>query len=125
MKIDLLRYGMDFYDEIEGCDMDNFRLRPAYSGSLGSGVSDLYIKTKDGHYIAGDFMIWEKNKTNNKDGNRLHFDFTEYDEKLENGKRYHGFDKYVKKLEPTLANIEKLLSIATGQDVKVELEKRK
>lgn len=124
VEIELMRYGMDFYTNIEDCDMGNYRLRPAYSG-LSGGTSELYIKTKNGHYIAGDFMIWEKNSTNNKEGNKLHFDFTEYDENLQNGTRYHGFDKYIKSLAPTLENISKLLSVATGKEVTLKLECRK
>lgn len=125
LEITLMRYGMDFYTNIEECNMGNYRLRPAYTGSMPGGCSDIYIKTRNGHYIAGDFTIWEKNNTNNKESNKLHFDFTEYDENLENGTSYHGFDKYIKTLAPTIENIAKLLSVATGKKVIVKLECRK
>ena len=121
MKVKLIKMGMDFYGGDERWDMGNYRVRPYYDGAMGGGVSDGYIKLKGGGYIAGDFEFWRKNNTNNKEGDRLHWSFTVYDDKLENGKYFHGFDKYTKQLDPTLENIAKLLSEATGEAVTVRL----
>lgn len=116
--IELVKMGMDFYEGTETGDMGNFRLRPAYKRSS-DHIMNYYIKLNNGHYISGDFMFWRKNNTNNKEGDRLHMDFTEYNEKLENIGRFKGFEKYTKQLEPTIANIKMLLDEATGNDNKV------
>lgn len=122
IKIKMIRMGMNFY-EGEKWNMKNHRLRPAYDGAMGGGVSDQYLKLPDGkHYIAGDFMIWKKNKTNNKDGDRLTWDFTLYDEKLQDAKRCYLFDKHTEPLEPTLENIKKLLEEVLGDEIKLRLE---
>ena len=124
INIKLVRMGMDFR-EGEKWDMDNHRLRPAYDRNQTGGASDFYLKLPDGeHYIAGDFMIWKKNKTNNKWGDRLTWDFTLYDKQLQDAKRCYLFDKITEPLEPTLANIERVLSEVLGDEVKVNLEPR-
>lgn len=115
-KIKLIKMGMNFYSGTETGDMGNFRLRPSTSDS-----TNCYIKLKEGGYIAGDFIFWAKNNTNNKDGDRLHMDFTKYDDDKECDGRYKGFEKYTKQLEPTLANIKMLLEEATGEQVKLTI----
>lgn len=128
MNITLIRMGMDFYGDDTQWDMGNYRVRPTLND-----VTECRIPLKDGGYIAGDFEFWRKNKTNNTHHDALHWDFTEYGtknaEKYNGVIRFHGFDKYYtddhnKRLEPTLANIERLLSDVTGEQVKVTLERR-
>lgn len=116
IKIKLIKMGIDFH-EGEKWDMGNHRLRPAYDGAMSGEVSDQYLRLPDGHYIAGDFMIWKKNKTNNKDGDRLAWDFTLYDELKQDARRCYLLDKHTEPVEPTLANIARLLSEVLGDDV--------
>ena len=89
IKLELIKMGMDFYENESG-DFGNHRLRIAYAGA--NGTSDLYIKLPNGHYICGDFCFWRKNKTNNKDHDSMYWDFTEYDENMQNSTRFKGFD---------------------------------
>lgn len=121
IKIKMIRMGIDFH-EGEKWNMENHRLRPAYDGAASDWVDNQYLRLPDGNYIAGDFMIWKKNKTNNKDGDRLTWDFTLYDEKLQDAKCCHLFDKHTEPLEPTLENIKTLLEEALGDEVELTLE---
>lgn len=122
IKIKMIRMGMDFY-EGEKWDMENHRLRPAYDKAINNVTNDQCLRLPDGkHYIAGDFMIWKKNKTNNKDGDRLAWSFTIYDEKLQDAKRCRLFDKHTEPLEPTLENIKTLLEEVLGDEVELTLE---
>lgn len=129
MKIKLIRMGADFYDGEETGDMDNYRLRPTLDDA-----TNCKLPLKGGGYIAGDFLFWWKNKTNNTKHDALHWSFTEYGtpfaEKHMGSAAYHGLDKFytddhAKRLTPTLANIRMLLSEAIGEDIELELEERK
>lgn len=111
IKIKLIKMGMDFY-EGEKWDMGNHRLRPTLNEA-----SDCYLPLKRGGYIAGDFTIWKKNKTNNKAGDRLAWDFTLYDELKQDSRRCYLFDKHTEPVEPTLANIARLLGEVLGDEV--------
>lgn len=126
MNIKLIRMGMDFYGDDTQWDMGNYRVRPTLNDA-----TECRIPLKDGGYIAGDFEFWRKNETNNTHHDALHWEFTEYkdDDAYSCATRYHGLDKYhtddhSKRLEPTLKNIERLLSDATGEQVTVTLEGR-
>lgn len=121
----LVRMGGDFHTGNESGDMGNWRLRPTLKDS-----TECKLPLKGGGFFAGDFLFFEKNKTNNTAHDSLAWDFTEYD--TENAKRYYGacrfheFDKYytdnhAEKLEPTLANIARLLGEAMGEPVTVRL----
>lgn len=119
IKIKLVRMGMDLYGENKKWDMGNYRVRPTMKDA-----TECLIRDKDGVEFGGDFGFWEKNKTNNKAGDTLHWDFTYYD-KDGQGWRYKKFDKYYDKhLEPTLANIKMMLEDIIGKKVELELEER-
>lgn len=121
----LVKMGGDFKDGEYASDMGNYRLRPTLKDS-----TECKLSLKNGGYIAGDFTLWEKNKTNNTAHDSLAWDFTEYDtknaQKYYGACRFHGFDKYhtddhAERLAPTLENIAKLLSDAIGEPVAVRV----
>ena len=121
--ITLIRMGGDFYTGNEAGDMGNYRLRPTLNDA-----TRCELPLKNGGYIAGDFMYWEKNNTNNTAHACLHWDFTEYGtdqaEKHHGACRFHGFNKYysddhAKRLCPTLENIARMLSDVMGEKVTV------
>lgn len=121
----LVRMGGDFHTGNESGDMGNYRLRPTLKDSI-----ECKLPLKGGGYFAGDFLFFEKNKTNNTAHDSLAWDFEEYDtekaQKYYGCCRFGGFDKYyadnhAEKLEPTLANIARLLGEAMGEPVTVRL----
>lgn len=119
MKIVLVKMGMDLYGGDEKrSDMRSYRVRPTLNGDTwGDGCR---IKDRDGHYIAGDFEFWRQNKTNNTEGDRLTWDFTDYgtNNRCQDMKRYNMVaDKPIK---PTVDNIRKMLRVITGQDIEIE-----
>lgn len=129
VNIELKRMGADFYNEEDkqASDMENFRLRPYYSGSMPGGVSDGYLRDRHGHYIAGDFSFFRPSK--GQDGYpepQLVVDFTDYGPDMKDCKRYLMSEECgAGPLKPTLKNIKDWLELALGEEVNLTLEAEK
>lgn len=121
MKIVLVKMGMDLYggDELKS-DMKAYRVRPTLDGDC--SADGCLIKDRDGHYIAGDFMFWGKNKTNNTECDRLTWEFTDYGTDKKDMKRYSLVAD--KPLAPTIENIKKMMRVITGQEIEIEWAER-
>lgn len=124
INITLIRMGVNFYDEKDkqASDMENFRLRPQLDNAMPS-INDMYLKDKDGHYIAGDFEFHRANK--NSPDYRLGISFTDYGEDMQDSVEYEMAREYSGALQPTIASIKSWLELVLGDEVALHLEPKK
>lgn len=100
-------------------DMRHYRLRvQTWSG-------DEHITTPDGHKVVCEFMLMEKNTTNNTEGDILIWDMDRAD-RIGYVRHYHKGDSVglTRRLPATLSSIKTILEELTGGNVELEFTRR-